>query len=449
MQAKIPPGPTNMLFSGTLPKDVSGLIDFYKNLVREYGDYVRANVMPGFTFYLIVDPAGVEHILQTHQTKYRKPDRFNNAFGVLAGNGLVTSEGDFWLRQRRLMQPSFHRESIAGMTEMMAANIQWLLQEWDQLPNGAEIDLSHEMMRLTLKNVGMALFGVDISDHSNKIGANLVKAFQHARYKLNAAFALPEWLPTKENRDFKKARAALDEVVWDIIASHKNSPNGGADLLGMLIAAQDADTGERMTDEQLRDEVITLLIAGHDTVGAALCWSWILLSQNPEKRQILNQQVRQLAGRHPVWSDMATMPYAKQVFDESMRLYPPAWGQPREAKEDDIVEGFLIEKGKMISLCQFLTHRDPRWWSEPEKFQPERFAAGEGRERPKFAYFPFGGGSRQCIGNNFATMEAVLAIAGIAQRYDLDVISEQEIRMDLTFTLKPKDSVKCILRRAA
>jgi cytochrome P450 len=294
----------------------------------------------------------------------------------------------------------------------------------------------------------MALFGIDISDQSSKIGPNLIKAFQHARYKLNAPIALPEWLPTKENKDFKLALSALDEVVWEIIAEHKKNSAGGADLLSMLIAAQDADTGERMTEQQLRDEVITILIAGHDTVGAALCWAFILLSQNHDKRQILNEQVRQLKGKYPEWSDMAAMPYVKHVFDESMRLYPPAWGQPREALEDDVVEGYLIEKGHMISLCQFMTHRDPRYWSEPEKFLPERFADGSEQRRPKFAYFPFGGGSRMCIGNNFATMEAMLAIAGIAQKYDLDMVPDQKIEMDLTFTLKPKDAVNCILRRA-
>ena len=447
MQAKSPPGPSNMLFTGGLPKDVSEQIAFYNSLVSKYGDYVKVNVMPGFTFYLIVDPAGIEHILQTHQLKYRKPDRFNHAFGVIAGNGLVTSEGSFWMRQRRLMQPGFRKEAMVNLTEMMSKNIQWLLKKWDEMPDGATIDLSQEMMRLTLKNVGMALFGLDISDQSSKIGPNLLRAFQHARYKLNAPIALPEWLPNKENREFKEAREALDEVVAEIIAGHKANAADGDDLLSALIAVQDADTGERMTDEQLRDEVITLLIAGHDTVGAALCWAFILLSQNPDKRRILNEQVRALKDRFPVWSDMEAMPYVKQVFDESMRLYPPAWGQPREALEDDIVEGHLIEKGHMISLCQFINHRDPRWWEDPEKFVPERFADTDSSVRPKYSYFPFGGGSRMCIGNHFATMEAMLAIAAIAQKYDLDLVPSQKLEMDFTFTLKPKGAVHCTLRR--
>ncbi len=448
MVGKIPPGPRNAFLSGLLPKDVSKQIDFYYKLIDKYGDYVRVDVMPGFTFYLIVDPAGVEHILQTHQLKYRKPNRFNNAFGVIAGNGLVTSEGEHWLKQRRLMQPSFHREALVSLTDMMAANIQWLLSEWDQLPDGAEIDIAHEMMRLTLKNVGMSLFGIDISDQSNKIAPNLIRAFQHARYKLNAPFSLPEWLPTRENREFKEARAALNEVVQDIIDTHRRSASTH-DLLNLLISTQDADTGERMTDEQLRDEVITLLIAGHDTVGAALSWAWILLSQNPDKRAILNSEVRHLSSRYPLWADMQNMPYVKQVFDESMRMYPPAWGQPREAIENDIVEGFEIEKGHMIALCQYINHRDPRWWSEPEQFKPERFADGSEKDRPKVAYFPFGGGSRMCIGNHFATMEAMLALAGISQRYDIDLISNESVQMDLTFTLKPKGRVSCRLRRVA
>lgn len=445
---KTPPGPSNMLFTGGLPKDVSEQIDFYNSLVRKYGDYVKVNVMPGFTFYLIVDPAGIEHILQTHQLKYRKPDRFNHAFGVIAGNGLVTSEGSFWMRQRRLMQPGFRKESLVALTEMMSKNIQWLLSQWDEMPDGSVIDLSFEMMRLTLKNVGMALFGLDISDQSSKIGPNLLRAFEHARYKLNAPVALPEWLPTQQNREFKQARQALDEVVSKIIADHKVNAIEGSDLLSALIAVQDADTGERMTDAQLRDEVITLLIAGHDTVGAALCWAFILLSQNQRKREILNQQVRALKNRYPIWSDIETMPYVKCVFDEALRLYPPAWGQPREALEDDIVEGFLIEKGHMISLCQFINHRDPRWWKDPEAFIPERFNGQHEGDRPKYSYFPFGGGSRMCIGNHFATMEAMLAIAAIAQKYDLDLVPDQEIKMDFTFTLKPKVPVNCILRRA-
>lgn len=448
MASKTVPGPNLTMLSERLPKDSSQTIDFYRWLKSTYGDYVRVHVTPGFTFYVLFDPKAVEHILQTHQKNYRKPNRFNDAFRLLGGNGILVNDGDSWIHQRRLMQPAFHRERLEQMSSDIASNVQTFLQEWDKLPDGSVVDLPQEMARLTLRIVGKALFSRDLSGESDEIVSNLVRAFEHVSHKLNAPMTLPEWLPTKGNFDFQAARKELDKIVWRLIEEHKSAKNQN-DLLAMLINARDEETGKGMSEEQLRDEVITLLIAGHDTVGAALSWTFLLLAQNPDKRAILNNAVRaHLEGAPPTSTSVQEIPYCKYVLEEAMRLYPPAWGLPREARTDDVIEGFHIEKGHMIGLSQFMTHRDPRFWDEPESFVPERFEPAASASRSKFTYFPFGGGSRICIGMNFALLEATLAIAAISQRYNLDLASEHPVDIDFTFTLKPKPPLKFALRRA-
>lgn len=443
-----PPGPpANFSIAGLL-EQMANPLEYYMKSWKEYGDYVRLRGIPGVDWYLLTHPAAAEHILQTHQQNYRKPDVFNKPMMLLVGNGILTSEGDFWMKQRRLAQPAFHRQRIATMADDMARCIEESLNDWHKIPSGTAVDVSELMTKLTLKVVGSALFSTDISDSAASFGPSLRSAFEHINYKMGHPISAPEWFPTPGNLAFKRARQVLYSTVDSIIDRRlQDKSNEKNDLLSMLLAAVGEDSMQNMTKEQLRMEVITLLIAGHDTVAAALTWTWYLLGTNPQCQATLHDELRSvLGGRRPTFSDLAKLEYSMMIFEETLRLYPPAWGQPREAKEDDVIANYTIRKGTAISLCQYITHRHPEFWDEPEKFDPTRFTADKTAQRAKFAYFPFGGGQRVCIGNNFALMEGQLAIASIAQRFQFELLPNQTVVEDPTFVLRPKNGLRAYLR---
>jgi cytochrome P450 len=295
------------------------------------------------------------------------------------------------------------------------------------------------MMRLTLKIVSVALFSTDISADADRLGQAVRETFEHVSYRMNHAFSLPESVPTRRNRRFKQSLRLLDEMVFGLINRRRRTGEDKGDLLAMLLAARDEDTGEGMSNQQLRDEVMTLILAGHETTGAALSWTWYLLSQNPEARSKLQAELdNELNGRTPAFEDLDRLAYNRMVFAESMRLYPPAWGLPREAIGDDTLGGHHIPARSLVNLSQWVTHRHPDFWEKPEQFDPERFTPERSEGRPRFAYFPFGAGARQCIGNNFALMEAQLALATLAQRFTLDLVPGHPVEPDPTFTLRAR-----------
>ncbi len=258
---------------------------------------------------------------------------------------------------------------------------------------------------------------------------------------------VPAWLPTPRNLAFARAKRLLDRVVLGLIAARRQTASRPDDLLTLLLAAQDEETGVGMTDRQVKDEAVTLLTAGHETAGAALSWSWYLLGQHPRVQDDLHDEARgKLGGRSPTLEDLPDLPLAKAVFEEALRLYPPAWGQPREAIRPDEVNGFPIPARGIVTVCQYVTHRHPDFWDEPERFNPGRFLPGRGGARHKFAYFPFGGGPRVCIGNAFALLEGPLVLATVAQRFRVELVPGQAVVPDPTFTLRPRDGVKVLLR---
>ena len=435
------------LLTGVLRQVQREPLALYQNAWRERGDYIRLRALPGYYYYLLADPAAIEYVLHTNQKNYRKPDSFNTSVSLLAGNGILTSEGDFWRRQRRLVQPAFLRNSVGRLAGVMVESIEQFIGQWQREADGRTVDVVPEMMRLGLRIASRTLFSTDISDDADSIGQAYRTAFEYVSLKLNGRFLPPLSLPTRRNRDFRAAKALLDRVVLELIARRRRqSPQG--DMLDLLLAAQDEQSGIGMSDEQLKDEAITLLTAGHETAGAALSWAWYLLATHPHEQQALAEQARgHLQGRMPGAGDLPSIPLATAVFEETMRLYPPAWGMPRETIAADNILGYPIPAHATIVLSQMLAHRHPDFWDRPDTFEPARFLPGAGAGRPKFAYFPFGGGPRICVGNHFAMIEGPLVLAALAQRFEFGFVEGQSIVADPTFTLRPKHGVRLIVRK--
>jgi len=417
-------------------------LSLYTQANRKFGHYVRIRAFPGIYVYLLTHPEAVEHVLQKRHKNYRKPDFFNKTVGLLTGKGILTSEGNFWLRQRRLMQPAFHRQHLAKLVPLMVDAAESFVREQRAREPGKPVDILPQMMKLGLRIAGTTLFSTDITGEVDAIGKAYRTGFEYVSRRMNSPPLIPAWLPTPRNYAFARAKGLLDRVVLDLIAVRRLDRTPKDDLLSLLLAAQDEETGVGMTDEQLKDEALTLLTAGHETAGAALSWTWYLLGQNAKVQEDVYDEVKgRLQGRSPTLQDLGELPLTRAVFEESLRLYPPAWGQPREALEDDEINGFPIPAKGTVTLNQWVTHRHPDFWADPEDFRPERFLPGH-PERPKFAYFPFGGGPRVCIGNTFAMLEGPLVLATIIQNFRVELLPDCLVVPDPTFTLRPKYGVQ-------
>jgi cytochrome P450 len=423
-------------------------LTLYRNAWREHGDYVRLRALPGFYFYLLTHPDAVEHVLHSNHKNYRKPDSFNHSINALTGNGVLNSEGEAWRKQRRLMQPAFLKNSVAKLSSHMTDAIERFIGEWERSSDGDTLDVLSEMMRLGLRIASTTLFSTDISGDADSIGRAYRVGFEYVSLKMNGRLLFkPLWLPTRRNRQFKAAKALLDRVVLSLVERRRAAPPQN-DFLGRLLAAQDEESGAGMTDDELKDQAITLLTAGHETAGAALSWSWYLLAKNPQWQQALaDQAAAHLSGRVPTAEDLPSIPLATAIFEETMRLYPPAWGMPRETIAADTIQGYPMPPKATIILMQDIVHRHPDFWSEPDRFDPARFLPGGGEGRHRFAYFPFGGGPRICIGNHLAMVEGPLVLAALAQRFKFTLAPGQSIEPDPTFTLRPKPGVQMIVRR--
>ncbi len=447
--APMPKG-QHWLFGSFLPVR-NDLLNFYTRMFREMGDIIRFRGLPGLYWHLVLHPSHVEHILLRNQHNYRKGKVFDGPIGLITGNGLLTSDGDFWRRQRKLMQPAFHRQALAGFAATMTAETEKFLPRWDALAaEGKPFDIAQDMAALTLSIAGLTLFSTPVGDEADAFGRSLRFAFDFVGFKMRPTLPLPLWAPTPANLRFKAARRRLDAIVYRIIETRRKQVAPPPDLLAMLMAARDEETGAAMSDAQLRDEIITLLLAGHETTAITLTWAVYVLTQEPLVAERLYDEVSSvLRGGAPTVDDLRRLPYARMVIEETMRLYPPAWGLPREAINEDEIGGYYIPGRTLVALNQFLTHRHPDFWEEPERFDPERFAPERSAARPPFAYFPFGGGQRVCIGSQFALMESALVLARLAQRYRARLAPQPPIEFDTMFTLRPKQGVQVILERRA
>jgi cytochrome P450 len=438
---KFPPGPNDGLKRWSLGPLNDNPLKYFTRLARDYGDVAGIRVL-NFGTIFINHPDTIEEVLVTNARKYTK-GRVLRANRHVFGEGLLTSEGEFWLRQRRLAQPAFHRARIASYAATMVEYTQRMLEGWQE---GEELDAHQEMMRLTLQIVGKTLFDADVERDAQDVGKSLEMLLEIGANFRRTIF-VPHWIPTPTNLRMKREVAQIEKILYRIIAERRASGRDAGDLLSMLLAAQDED-GTRMTDKQLRDETITLFLAGHETTASTLSWAWWLLAQNPAVEAKLHAEMDTvLAGRAPTLDDLPNLSYTAHVITEVLRLYPAAWGLARLVVEPHEVAGYPVTKGMGVAMAQWVVHRDPRWYDEPEKFQPERWEGDLLRRLPRFAYFPFGGGPRQCIGNTFALMEAALVLATIAQKFRLRLVAHHRVVPLASITLRPRHGVRVTLER--
>jgi cytochrome P450 len=438
---EFPPGPYSRGWGGSFTQYSRDPLTFLPDAVRTYGDIVGLRFF-NYRIYFVNHPDVIEDVLVNQARKFVK-GRILKKNRRLFGAGLLTSEGDFWLRQRRLAQPAFHRARIASYAAAMVSCAAQHTESWN---HGEERDLHAEMMRLTLQIVGKTLFGVEVHDETQEVGRALETLMQ-----LNSNFRrlmmVPAWLPTPVNVRAELAIRRLDKIIYRIIRQGRASGHDRGDLLAMLLRARD-DDGSRMDDQQLRDEALTLFLAGHETTAVVLSWTWWLLAQHPEVEAGLHAELNSiLGGRNPTVEDLPNLRYTDRIVAESMRLYPPAWGMARLAVEDVEVGGYLVRKGCGVSLAQWSVHRDPRWYDAPEAFRPQRWEGDLAKRIPRFAYFPFGGGPRQCIGNSFALMEATLVLATIAQRFRFTLVATHRVVPVPSITLRPRYGIKVWLEK--
>jgi cytochrome P450 len=412
---------------GFIPRFARDPLGALLNAAIKYGPVVRLN-LAGRNVYLVSHPAAVKYVLQDNNRNYAKG--YDQA-KPLMGNGLVTSEGEFWRSQRRLIQPTFNRQQITHYTLTMTQTTEEFLTHWDQLAaQGRAFNIAEEMMRLTQTIIVRTMFSSDIGGQADALGKAFDQTLEHLNQTLFSPHPILQKLPTPANLRHKRALAFLDDFVYGLIEKRRASGEDKGDLLSRLILAEHPETGERMPDQQIRDELMTIFLAGHETTANALAWTWYLLGHHPQaEERLLSEIDTVLCNRPPNIEDIPALTYSAMVFSEALRLYPPAWMFARHAIEEDSVMGYRIPAGSMLFLSPYVTQHHPEHWVEPERFDPERFNQLRSQEQARYAYFPFGGGPRQCIGNHFAQVEALLIMARMLQRY--------RIRLDKSVTVKP------------
>jgi cytochrome P450 len=440
--AATPPGPKlSLLDSLVYRPGLGNPLAFFCNIAHTYGDLASYR-MAGELLFLVSDPAMVKDILVTNARNFTKSRGLERTKRLL-GNGLLTSEGAFHLRQRRLMQPAFHRERIAGYGRTMVEYAERMRQAWT---DGATLDIAREMNRLTLSIVGKTLFDADVAADAPVVGEALTGVIESFWMMMLPFADVLERLPVPKLRRARLARARLDAIIYRLIAERRASGRDHGDLLSMLLAAQDEDDGGVMTDQQVRDEAMTIFLAGHETTANALTWTWYLLSGAPEVRARLHDEIdRVLQGRLPAVADLPSLPLVEKVVTESMRLYPPAWLIGRRAIHDYPIGDYVAPRRSILVMSPFIIQRDARYYRDPERFDPDRWTPAFKASLPKFAYFPFGGGPRQCIGESFAWMELVLIVATIAQRWELRLVPGHPVEMQPLITLRAKHGMRMTL----
>jgi len=412
--------------------------------MAEYGDVVQVR-LGRQRLVLLNHPDDIQRMLATEQRNFVK-GRALERVKILLGEGLLTSEAPRHLRQRRLMQPAFHRDRVAAYGAVMSEYARQTANAWQ---DGTAFDVHDEMMRLTRAIAGKTLFDLDVGHDPGGVQETIGLSLRLYRYALLPGGAVVEYLPLPFVRRVQRARARLNAWLADTIRVRRTEGGVRADLLSLLLAARDED-GSAMSDEDVRDELVTLLLAGHETTAVALSWSWYLLSSHPLVQGRLHAELDAvLGGRPPTADDMARLPYLRRILAESMRLYPPAWIVERRALGDFLVRGARIPGGSLVYASPFLVHHDDRWYQDPERFDPDRWLSGRDGTRPKFAYFPFGAGTRVCIGEQFAWMEGMLILATIAQRWQLQHDFTHQVAMEPLVTLRPKFGMRMRVSRRA
>lgn len=422
-----------------IPEIMRDPLAFLLQSAQAHGSFIHyplqiANV------YNISHPEIIQHVLQTNSKNYSKDTVQYNTLAQITGEGLLTSDGRSWLTHRRLMQPAFHRTRLEGFGDTIVQATVAMLQRWEKAAqSGQPLDIDAEMMQVTLEIVGKTLFHLDLRADAPEMTHAALGLLEYVVYRAQTPIALPTAVPTRRNRHFKAHMGRLEAIIYDTIATRRASGEDLGDVLSLLLLAHDEETGQGLTDAEIRNEMMTLLIAGHETVASALTWAWYLLSLHPSVREKMEAELDKALGqRLPTVADLEHLPYTRMVFDETLRLYPPAWLITRRALAADAIGDHTIPARSILILSPYVTHRRPEFWPNPLGFDPLRFAPDAVKERPRFAYIPFGGGPRLCIGDRFALLEAPLIMATIAQRYRLNLVPGRPVIVDPLVTLRPR-----------
>lgn len=439
------PGPPGRFLLGSLPDFAKDVVGFFDASKEAYGDVVRFR-LPGNDVFFLQNPRDIETVLLTSRANFVKHSFFWKHVTAIFGKGLLTSEGDFWLKQRRLAAPAFHPDRIASYGQVMTEFTERHVSKWR---DGEVRDVHQDMMHLTMEIVSKTLFDVAVDEDVQQIERSFDAVISEIAKRFRRPFRIPDAVPIPGNLRYNRGVAVLDRLVRRILADRQARPGDRGDLLSMLLAARD-DDGRPMSDRQLRDELITLFVAGHETTAISLSWSFFLLSKNPAVEERLFAEIREsLGGRLPVVADVPRLRYTQAVFQESIRLYPPAYVIGREALSDCVIGGYRVPARATIYFSPWVLHRDRRWFESPGEFRPERWLDGSTAGLPKYAYIPFGGGPRICIGERFATMEAVLIVATILRRFRLEMAGPDPVPLQ-SITLRPQGGPRMrITRREA
>jgi cytochrome P450 len=439
-RATRPPGPKGYFLIGNAVQMLRDPFYFPIRCAREYGDVVYLRFGP-FAYYMLSNPSAIDQVLRVQHRNFPK-DWGTRLLSSFLGQGLVTSDGELWRRQRQLAQPAFRHEQIQRYGQVMVEHTEQLIRGWRP---GQTRDVHADLMQLTLGIVAQTLFSAQVSGKAAVVGRAMEAIMKYFAGFL-AMFPRLLWLPTRTNRRYRQAVRDLDQVIYDTIADRRTGRSEGDDLLSRLLAARDEDNSS-MTDRQLRDELVTLMVAGHETTAVALSYCLYLLAQHPQAAEQLGAELDEvLDGRLPTAADAPRLRYTEWVVREAMRLYPPVTGISRQAAEECVIDGWHVPKGALIAMLQLVVHRDPRWFEQPEEFRPERWDNDLARRLPRGAYFPFGDGPRVCIGSQFAMMEAVLILATIAQRFRLELAPDFSLELLPSVTLRPKRGIKMVVR---
>ena len=440
--------PGNQSLAAAAPSRRLGLIEFVRRVRTDqlsvigpelYEQDLTYNRIGFLHSFLVNKPDYLEHVLLTNHANYRKSHFLRHMLGPLLGNGLLISEGEFWRRERRIAAPAFHSRRIEAFVATMGACAQAMLDRWRS--RSAPFDVAAEMMAVTLDVISRTMFSTDVT-HEVEAVRRLTDIVVNLHPSVLDLFGFPEWVPRRQPKSYRAAIGAFEALVARLLAERRSAVAERGDLLSMLLAARDPETGEGMSDRQLRDEILTIFLAGHETTANALSWTWYLLAQHPEAEARLHAELdRVLGGRVPSYADLAELKWTRMVLEEAMRLYPPAHTIARTAIREDHIGGVRVPPGAVITIIIYALHRNPNLWCDPERFDPERFAPEAAAARHRFAYLPFGGGPRICIGNSFAMAEALVILATVAQRYRLRLAEGHAAEPIGLITLRPKHGI--------
>lgn len=437
-------GPRGHWLWGCLPSMRHDILGFFARTQRAFGDAAYFRIANRRAL-LLSHPADIEQVLVAENRQFIKNFGLSFFLQPLLGNGLLLNEGESWLRQRRLIQPAFSRQRIDNYASVMVDMTERLGDRWQE---GERRDIGMDMLELTMAIAGKTLLDVDVGGRYVEVAQLLERVMYGFLDRFNNPLTFPMWVPTPAHRRLNRAIRQLDAILLGLIEERRQSGVDRGDFLSLLINARDEDDGMAMSDRQLRDEVVTMFLAGHETTANALTWTWFLLGQHPQIQQQLHDEVRGvIGGRKARAADAAKLPLCERVVREGMRLYPPAYVVGRRPMADTEVAGHAMKKGVNVLMSQWVVHRDPRWYDRPEEFDPSRWEGDWQSRIPKYAYFPFGGGPRICIGNTFAMLESILVLATIIQRYEVLPITEPPVAMQPAVTLRPGEPIWMQVRR--